>query len=304
METFYVQILGCGSALPTMRHNGSSQLVNVREKLFLVDCAEGTQMQLRRNKVRFPKINSVFISHLHGDHCFGLMGFISTLGLLGRTACLRIFGPKGTREVFAPQLKFFCATLSFDVEIIEFDSNVSEMIYDDRSLSVYTLPLKHRIPCCGFLFREKETSRHIRRDVIDAYKIPISQINNIKAGMDYVLDDGEVIPNSILTSPPAPARSYAYCSDTLYNESLVSLIRDCNLLYHEATFSEKDGKTAHKTGHSTALEAGNIALKANVGKLLLGHFSSRYENENILLEEAKSVFENTFLVNENMKFSI
>ena len=216
MEPFKVHILGCGSALPTLKHNSSAQVVELRGKLFLVDCGEGTQVLLRRSHIGFTKIGAGFISHLHGDHCFGLIGMISTFGLLGRTAPLHVYAPAALEPMLQAQMQMFCHGLEFEVVFHVVDTLQQKVIYEDRSLTVESIPLEHRVPCCGFLFREKPSLPHIRRDMIDAYEIPISQINNIKNGADWVTAEGDVVPNSRLTKPADAPRSYAYCSDTRY----------------------------------------------------------------------------------------
>lgn len=304
MEKFEVTILGCGSVLPTVRHNGSAQLVNVREKLFLVDCAEGTQLELRRNRVHLGRLFCVFISHLHGDHCFGLMGLISTLGLLGRTAPLHVYGPKDIEKVFTPQLEYFCKGLEFSVLFHPIDTKKQEVIYEDRSLTVCSIPLHHRVDCCGFLFREKQKLSHIRPEAIYRYEIPREQINNIKAGHDFTTAEGETIPNALLTLPAEPPRSYAYISDTLFRPQIVEWLRGTNLLYHEATFSEKDVRLCKRVYHSTARQAATIASEAKVSQLMIGHFSARYEDENILLREACEVFSNTILAKEGLTVKV
>ena len=229
MEKFEVNILGCGSALPTTRHFASSQVVNIREKLFMIDCGEGAQLQLRRSKLKFSRLNHIFISHLHGDHCFGLMGLISTFGLLGRTATLHIYAHKELEKLLAPQLEFFCKGMSYSVEFHAIDPTKAAVIYDDRSVTISTIPLKHRIPTCGFLFQEKQTPNHIIRDMVDFYKIPVFELNRIKNGEDYVTPEGTVVPNHRLTTPSDPARSYAYCSDTICLKSIIPLIKGVNL---------------------------------------------------------------------------
>ncbi len=298
MEPFRVHILGCGSALPTLRHYASSQVVEVRGKLFMVDCGEGTQMQLRRSRSRFLSLNHVFISHLHGDHCFGLVGMISTFGMLGRTAPLHVYAPSGFGEMFASLLKFFCNGFDYEVVFHPVDTTESAVIYEDRSLTVTTIPLKHRVPCCGFLFREKPSLPHIRRDMIDALEIPVSQINNIKNGMDWTTADGTVVANSRLVTPPDPARSYAYCSDTAYMPQLHKRLLGVSLLYHESTYGKDNEANARKYFHSTAADAARVARDAGVGRLLLGHYSARYEDETVLLNEAKAVFPDTELADE------
>ena len=214
MTPFKLYILGCGSALPTPRHYATSQIVELRGKQFMVDCGEGTQIQLRRSRIGFNKIRAVFISHLHGDHCFGLIGMISTFGLQGRTAPLHVYSPKELEEMLMSQLKFFCTHLSFDVVFHAVDTSEQSVVYEDNSLTVETIPLEHRVPCCGYLFREKPTLPHIRRDMIDYLGIPVSQINNIKLGADWVCEDGTVVSNSRLVSPPDSVRSYAYTLHT------------------------------------------------------------------------------------------
>lgn len=298
MEPFRVHILGCGSALPTLRHFPSSQIVEVREKLFMVDCGEGAQMQLRRCHVRFTKVGHVFISHMHGDHCFGLIGMISTFGLLGRTATLHIHANELLGDMIKRQMDLFCHDLGYEVEFHPIDATRREVIYEDRSLTVETIPLVHRLPTCGFLFREKPLLPHIRREKIDFYGIPISQIQNIKNGADWIMEDGTVIPNSQLVTPADEPRSYAYCSDTRYMPELHLQLKGVTTLYHESTYGEDNLQMAQKYNHSTARQAAVVARDAEVSQLILGHYSSRYEDENILLEEAREVFENVRLANE------
>lgn len=299
-----MHILGCGSALPTLQHNASSQIVELREKLFMIDCGEGTQIQLRRARIHFSKIIAVFISHLHGDHCFGLPGMISTFGMTGRTAPLHIYAPAAFEPILEQTLSFFCQGLEFKVVFYAVDTTQNKVVYEDRSLTIETIPLQHRIDCCGYLFREKPILPHIRRDMIDFYKIPISQINNIKAGADWVTPEGEVIANSRLTTPAEPARSYAYCSDTRYIKTLHELVKGVSTLYHESTYSAEDAERARLYWHSTSQDAAKVARDASVGKLLLGHFSARYNNESQLLDEAKEIFPNSYLTCEGATFDI
>lgn len=301
MEKFEVNILGCGSALPTTRHFSSSQVVNIREKLFMIDCGEGAQLQLRRSKLKFTRLNHIFISHLHGDHCFGLMGLISTFGLLGRTAKLHIYAHKELEKLLQPQLDFFCKGMTYTVEFHAIDPTKAETIYEDRSVSVTTIPLKHRIPSCGFLFQEKKTPNHIIRDMIDFYQIPVYELNRIKNGEDYITPEGTVVPNHRLTTPSANPRSYAYCSDTLCQPSIISQIKGVDLLFHEATFLHEDAARAKETYHTTALQAAQIARDAGAKRLVIGHFSARYENEDLLLKESQSVFPDTVLAKENLR---
>lgn len=301
MEKFELDILGCGSATPTTHHNPSSQVLNIREKLFMIDCGEGTQLQLRRSKLGFSKLTHIFISHLHGDHCFGLIGLISTLGLLGRTGDLVIHSVAGLEDILRAELDFFCKDNPFEVKIEIFDPKRSEIIYEDRSVTVTTIPLKHRVPCGGFLFREKQKHAHLLPDMIKFYDIPVKELSRIKQGADFVTAEGVVIPNRRLTRPAEPARSYAYCSDTAYNEEIIPIIEGVDLLYHEATFAESDALRARNTGHSTARQAAEIAKRAEVKKLMLGHFSARYPDNRILLEEARAIFPETILANEGLR---
>lgn len=304
MEPFRVHILGCGSALPTHRHHASAQVVEVRGKLFLVDCGEGTQIQLRRSHIRFTKISAVFISHLHGDHCFGLIGMLSTFGLLGRTARLAIYAPQALEEVLRLQMKLFCHDFDYEVDFHAVDTARQQVVYDDRSLTVETLPLEHRMPCCGYLFREKPLQPHIRRDMIDFYHIPLSQIGNIKAGADWTTPDGDIVPNSQLVTPAQQPRSYAYCSDTRYIPTLHKRIMGVSTLYHESTYGEDNLTLAQKYCHSTARQAAQVALDAHAGKLLLGHYSQRYDDEQVLLREAQEVFPQSFLTDEQAFFDV
>lgn len=304
MEPFRVHILGCGSALPTLHHNASAQVVEIRGKLFLVDCGEGTQVQLRRSRLRFTKISAVFITHLHGDHCFGLIGMLSTFGLLGRTARLAIYAPAALEDMLKQQMQLFCHDFDYEVDFHAVDTSQQQVIYEDRSLTVESIPLEHRMPCCGYLFREKPSMPHIRRDMIYFYQIPTSQINNIKAGADWTSPDGEVVKNERLVEPADPTRSYAYCSDTRYIPTLPSRIKGVSTLYHESTYGEDNLLMAQKYYHSTARQAALVAREAGVGQLLLGHYSSRYEDEQVLLREAREVFENTHLTDENAVFDV
>ncbi|MDY4250418.1 ribonuclease Z [Bacteroides pyogenes] len=300
MEKFELHILGCGSALPTTRHFPSSQVVNLRDKLFMIDCGEGAQLQLRRSRLKFSRLNRVFISHLHGDHCFGLPGLISTFGLLGRTADLHIHSPHGLEELFAPWMEFFHKTLPYKVLFHEFDTKRPEVVYEDRSLTVSTIPLKHRIPCCGFLFEEKQIANHIIREMTDFYKVPVYELNRIKNGADFVTPDGELIPNARLTRPAEPARKYAYCSDTAFHPQIAEQIKGADLLFHEATFAQDEEARARETFHSTAAQAARMAADAGVKRLVIGHFSARYEDESVLLDEARAVFPQTMLAKENL----
>ena len=304
MEKFEVTVLGCGSALPTVKHNGSGMVVNIREKYFLVDCAEGTQVELRRNHIHLNRLFNVFITHLHGDHCFGLMGLISTLGLLGRTAPLHVYGPQDIETLFQPLIDYHCNGMTYEVVFHPIDTHQNVCIYEDKSLQVFSIPLKHRIRCCGYYFKEKELSRHILKEAIEKYDIPISQINNVKAGLDYVMPNGQIIKNEVLTTPPSPARSFAYCSDTVFRPEIAEMMKEVDLLYHEATFAESEKLLCSKVYHSTAKQAAEIARLAGAKQLMLGHYSSRYNDETILQKEAAEVFENTILAKEGLVVTV
>ena len=294
--------MGCGSALPTTRHNASSQVVRIGNKQFMIDCGEGTQLQLRRNRIHF--INHIFISHLHGDHCFGLIGLISTFGLLGRTAPLHIYADPMLETLMKPQLDYFCKGINYPIFFHGIDAREHRTIYEDNTITVETLPLKHRIPCCGFLFKEKPKKRHLIGDVANYYNIPAYMRQAIKEGADYTTPDGETIPNSRLTRDADPSRSYAYCSDTLPCHENIGYLKEADLLYHEATFAQSEKGRAAQTFHSTARQAAEIASLSNVKRLVIGHFSSRYEETDILKEEATEIFNETSVAEEGAIFNI
>ena len=298
MAEFNINILGCGSALPTTRHLATSQIVDLRDKLYMIDCGEGTQVQMRRMRVRFGRLAHIFISHLHGDHCFGLPGLISTLGMLGRTGELVVHGPKEVETYLRPVLDLFCRGMEFEVRFNPVDTRSHSLVMEDRSLSVYSIPLKHRIPTCGYLFAEKPKEAHIIREMTDFYQVPVRCMKDIKQGQDYVTPEGEVVPNSRLTRPAAPPKRYAFCSDTAYNRSIIPIIEGADLLYHEATFAECDLARAKETFHSTARQAAEIARDAHVKRLVIGHYSARYEDLSELHREAEAVFPGTILGNE------
>ena len=305
MEPFRIHILGCGSALPTIRHFSAMQVVECRGKLFMIDCGEGAQIQLRRSSIAFERLSHIFISHLHGDHCFGIIGMISTFALLGRHATLHVHAPAPLEPMLQAQLDlFFNYDMGYQVEFHPIDTRRQQVIFEDHSVSVESIPLDHRMPCAGFLFREKPTLPHIRREMIDMYGIPVSQINNIKAGQGYTLDDGTVIPHEQLVTPADKPRAYAYCSDTRYMPGLHKMIQGIDTLYHESTYADDKQDGAEKYYHSTARQAATVARDAKVGKLLLGHFSARYTDEQILLDQAREIFENTFLTNEMQVFDV
>lgn len=300
MADFSLNILGCGSALPTTKHLASSQVIDLRDKLYMIDCGEGTQLQMRRMRIRFNRLNHIFISHLHGDHCFGLPGLLSTLGLLGRNGAITIHAGKEIEGYMGPVLDIFCKGLPFEVKFNYIDPRRHALIMEDRSVRVYSIPLKHRIPTCGFLFEEKPREAHIIREMTDFYNVPVRLMKNIKRGDDFVTEEGEVIPNSRLTKPAAPARKYAYCSDTAFNPDMIPLIENVDLLYHETTFGEDQLARAKETCHSTAAQAAQIALKAKAKRLVIGHYSARYEDPSVLKNEAARIFPATILGMEGL----
>lgn len=270
----------------------------------MVDCGEGTQIQLRRSRIAFARINHIFISHLHGDHCFGLLGMISSFGLLGRTAPLFIHAPNELEPMLLQEIDFYCRDLEFKVEFQGFDTAVTSTIYEDRSLFVTSFPLRHRVPCAGFLFREKPSTDHLDRAAADFYNVPQWEYNRIKDGGDFTMPDGTVIPHDRLTRPADPGRSYAYCCDTVYNPSMIPVIKGADMIYHDCTYSVEDADRARKHYHSTATDAARTAVEANAGKLILGHFSARYTDESILLKEAQLTFPDTILAKENLTITI
>lgn len=297
MEPFEIHILGCGSALPTTRHNATAQVVKIGNKQFMIDCGEGAQLQLRRQHIHFSFINHIFISHLHGDHCFGLIGLISTFALLGRTAPLHIYADHNLERVMKPQIDFFCKGMNYPLFFHSIDATKQEIIFEDNTITVETIPLKHRMPCCGFLFREKPKRRHLIGDAVNFYNIPAYMRQAIKDGADYTTPDGETIPNSRLTKDADRSRSYAYCSDTAPCDNSLQL-KDVDLLYHEATFADSEKERAAQTMHSTARQAAQVAAAAGAKRLLIGHYSSRYETVDTLLEEAQELFPATIAANE------
>lgn len=293
MQNAQLTILGCGSALPTRQNFPSAQIVHLREKQYLIDCGEGTQIRMRQMKVNNTRFSHVFISHLHGDHCFGLLGMLSSFGMLNRTADLYIHAHSDLETLMRPLLNYFCAEMPYKIIFEPYRPYVHEKIYEDRSVSVYTIPLKHRTPTCGFLFEEKPLERNIKRDMIDFYQIPISQIPKIKKGENFITPDGEFVANERLTTPPPPPKRYAYCSDTIFDRDIIPIIQGVDCLYHEATFAENEKIRAEKTMHSTAIQAATIAKEAKVKKLIIGHYSARYSDKQIILKEAQSIFPNT-----------
>ena len=297
-------ILGCHSATPRENKHTSSQLLEVEGNLFLIDCGEGTQMQLRKAKAKFNRIKHIFISHLHGDHFYGLIGLISTLRLLGRKTPLHIYGPDGIKEIITLQLKMSNSWTDYPLHFRELSSLNSEIIFEDDTVCVSTLPLDHRIYTNGFLFTTKITKRNINSKAIKGLHLEPFHYYRLQNGFCIELADGTYKENKELTLDPEPPKKYAYCSDTAYNKALISLIKGVDLLYHEATFLERHSDLATKTKHSTALQAAKIANAAEVKTLILGHFSNRYSDKRDFIKEASTVFESIFLSEDLKTFSI
>lgn len=295
-------ILGCYAATPRTFTNPTSQVLEIGGRLFLIDCGEGTQVQLRKNKIKFTKINHIFISHLHGDHVYGLIGLVSTFMLLNRTADLHIYGPKGIKEIITLQLRLSNSWTTYGLFFHELESDSSELVFEDEKVTVTTIPLKHRIYTNGYLFREKRGLRKLNAEAAETYGIDKCYYRNIVLGKDVTKEDGSVISNDLLTFEPVPPKSYAFCSDTVYDESIVPLIEGVTALYHESTFLESEKALAGKTMHCTAKEAATIALKANVKQLVMGHYSTRYGDINLFKEEAQSIFPDILLADDGQSF--
>lgn len=285
-----LQILGCYAATPRTMTNPTAQVLEIKNHLFLIDCGEGTQVQLRKNKIKFSRINHIFISHLHGDHFFGLPGLVSTFRLLGREKELHIYGPKGIKEAITLLLKLGDSWTNYPLLFHELTSKERECIYEDDKISVETIPLQHRVYTNGFLFREKTGERGLNAEAVREHHIETCYFQNIKNGKDITLEDGTLIPNSALTFDPPKPKSYAFCSDTAYKPDIIPQLKNVDVVYHEATFLESEAHLAPKTKHSTAKEAATIAKEAQVGKLILGHYSTRYKSIDLFKEEAEEVF--------------
>ncbi|HMI07873.1 MAG TPA: ribonuclease Z [Flavobacterium sp.] len=295
-------ILGCYAATPRTFTNPTSQVLEIRNRIFLIDCGEATQVQLRKNKIKFSKINHIFISHLHGDHVYGLIGLVSTFMLLNRTNDLHIYGPKGIKEMITLQLRLSNSWTSYGLFFHELESNASEVVFEDEKVIVKTIPLKHRIYTNGFLFQEKTGEKKLNAAAMKKYQIETCYFQNIKNGKDITLEDGTVIENDKLTFEPVPPKSYAFCSDTIYDESIIENIKGVDILYHESTFLETETALAEKTMHTTAKQAAAIAMKANAGQLVLGHYSTRYESIDLFREEAETIFPNVLLADDGKSF--
>lgn len=295
-------ILGCYAATPRTFTNPTSQVLEMRNELFLIDCGEGTQVQLRKNKVKFTKINHIFISHLHGDHFYGLIGLISTFTLLNRESDLHVYGPKGIKEIILLQLRYANSYTGYGLYFHELDSKESEVVYESDKIIVKTIPLRHRVYTNGYHFQEKPRERKLNSDAVREYQIDTCYFQNIKNGKDVTLDDGTIVPNEKLSFDPLPPQSFAFCSDTIFDESIVPHIENVEVLYHESTFLESEAHLSEKTMHSTAKQAATIALKANVKNLILGHYSTRYEHISVFQQEAQTIFANVHLADDGKVF--
>jgi len=301
---FELTILGSNSALPTSDRYPTAQVLNILGRFFLIDCGEGTQIQLRRNKIGFSKIKHIFISHLHGDHYYGLIGLISTLNLLGLKSDVHIYSPSELKTLLQPQLDFIKGGMNVNLIFHPLNFKKPQQIFIDKRVEVFSFPLKHSISTCGFLFRELQGQANIKKEMVQEYKIPIAKMKEIKAGADFITADGETIINEKLTTPPPHPRSYAFCTDTAFHLPIVDVIKDVDLLYHEATFLEAMRDFAIKTLHSTTIDAANIAKLSNAKKLIIGHFSARYNDIRLFEKEARTVFENTEAVKEGKTYQI
>lgn len=295
-------ILGCYSATPKKNTHPTAQVLEINNHIFLIDCGEGTQVQLRTQKVKFSRIKHIFISHLHGDHFFGLVGLISTFSLLNRETELHVYGPKGIKEIITLQLKLSKSWTKYPLYFHELSSKKPELIFEDEKVSVETIPLDHRVYTNGFLFKEKPGDRKLLLEKVLNYGIDVAYYRSIKKGKDAVLEDGTVIPNTELTAAPEPPKSYAFCSDTAYQPNMVPQLKNATILYHESTFLDSHQHLCKKTKHSTAKEAAKIAQAADVGKLILGHYSTRYDDLNLFAQEAKSIFNAVELAEDGKKF--
>ena len=303
--SIHLTILGCHSATPRVNAHPTSQYLEINNNHFLIDCGEGTQRQMRKYKVGFSKINHIFISHLHGDHFYGLVGLLSTYGILSREKDLHVYGPKGIKEVTLLQLKVSKSHAKYPIIFHELSSKESELIFEDEKVLVRTIPLNHRVYTNGYLFTEKEKPRKLNMLNISGYQeIDKADYLNIKAGKDIVLSTGEIISNSELTIDPPKAKSYAFCSDTSYKPDIIPIIENSDLLYHEATFLSDREDLARKTKHSTSLQAAQIAKDSNVKKLIIGHYSGRYKEISSFKKEAETVFKNVELAEPGKVFSV
>ncbi len=299
-----INILGCYAATPRSFTNPTAQVLEIQNNHFLIDCGEGTQVQLRRNKIKFSRIKHIFISHLHGDHFYGLIGLVSTFRLLNRDTELHIYGPRGIKEIITLQLKLASSWTSFPLIFHELTSKTPELIYENSKVSVTTIPLKHRIYTNGFLFREKPGDRKLLIDKAEEYNIDFTLFNSLKKGKDVISEDGKLIANHLVTADPLPPKSYAYCSDTVFDPDLVPIIEGVTALYHESTFLEDQAELAFPTKHSTAKQAATIAKEAGVEKLILGHYSTRYNDIEQFRIEASPIFSDIILADDGKEIIV
>lgn len=304
MAKFQVNILGCGSATPTARHQPSCQVVDFRDKLFMIDCGEGAQLMFRRLGLKFSRLNHIFISHLHGDHLFGLPGLLSTMALHQISGSVTVHIFRDGARLMKEWMDFFNRNSPFEIIYDIIEEGERRIVYEDSGLTIETFPLYHRTPCSGFIFREKPKQRHLRGDAVKFHNVPVSQIKNIKDGADYVKEDGTVIPNIMLTTDADPSMSYAYCSDTMMDKRVAKDIEGVDMVYHEATYDDSLEATARERGHSTARQAALIATAAGAKRLIIGHFSKRYNSEEILLKEASEEFQDVIVANEGLRVDL
>ena len=301
---FEVTILGSGAAVPTLERGATAHYVNCNDRHILIDCGEGTQLQLRKYKIKFQRITHICISHLHGDHFFGLVGYLSSLQLLGRDKGIHVYGPTGLEAIVKAQLEMGGARIDYQLTFFEIDATKNTLLFEDKVMEIHSFPLKHRVPTTGFLIKEKPRDRKLIKVKFDQTGLSVAYINKLRQGVDVKKEDGTIVSADSVTVPPPPIKTYAFCSDTAYLENIIPTIKNVDLLYHEATFTEEKKQRAIKTNHSTALDAAKIAKLANAKQLIMGHFSARYKNTENHLAEAKTVFENSFVVNDGDVFTL
>ena len=304
-NTFELTILGSGSATPTLSRNPAAQLLNIQDQLFLIDCGEGTQIALRKNKIKFQRINQIFISHMHGDHYLGLAGLLSTFNLLGRSKAVDVFGPEGLEKLINLHFDLSGTPLNYTIQFHTIDADTKALIYENKNVLVWAFPLKHRIKTHGFLIEEKPKLRHINSEATQKFEVPHFKYLEIKKGADFKIEStGEIIPNKELTRTATPSYKFAYCSDTAFCPKIIKWIEHADMLFHETTFMDKDQALADKTYHSTTIQAAEIAKSAHVNKLIIGHYSARYLNPDMLVDECKTLFSNTFGATDGKVFSL
>lgn len=301
---FEVTILGSGAAVPTLERGATAHYVNCNDRHILIDCGEGTQLQLRKYKIKFQRITHICISHLHGDHFLGLVGYLSSLQLLGRDKGVHVYGPTGLEAIVKAQLEMGGARIDYQLTFFEIDATKNTLLFEDKVMEIHSFPLKHRVPTTGFLIKEKPRDRNLIKSKFDQTGLSVAYINKLRQGVDVKKEDGTIVTADSVTVPPPPIKTYAFCSDTAYLENIVPTIKNVDLLYHEATFTEEKKQRAIKTNHSTALDAAKIAKLANAKQLIMGHFSARYKNTENHLTEAKTIFENSFAVNDGDVFTL